>query len=61
VEFFNVLNHTNFQSPLDNATLFGPTTAADGSLAYTPQDGAGAIDKTTTDSREIQLALKVTW
>jgi hypothetical protein len=61
VEFFNVLNHANFQSPLDNSTLFAPTTAADGSLAYTPQDGAGAIDKTTTDPREIQLALKFIW
>jgi hypothetical protein len=61
VEFFNILNHANFQSPLDNNALFGPTTTAGGSLAYTPQDGAGAIDSTTTDSREIQLALKVTW
>ncbi len=61
VEFFNVLNHSNFQSPLDNTTLFAPATAANGSLSYAPQDGAGAIDKTTTDPREIQLAFKLIW
>ncbi|HVJ08340.1 MAG TPA: TonB-dependent receptor [Acidisarcina sp.] len=61
VEFFNVLNHTNFQSPLDNNTLFAPGANADGSLAYPRQDGAGVIDQTTTDSREIQLAFKVIW
>lgn len=61
VEFFNVLNHTNFQSPLDNNTLFAPATAGDGSLIYPRQDGAGTIDATTTDSREIQLAFKIIW
>lgn len=50
-EFFNVLNHANFQSPLDNNYLFNQ----DG----TPVSGAGAIDATTTDSRQIQFALKL--
>jgi hypothetical protein len=50
-EFFNVLNHTNFQSPLDNNYLLNQ----DG----TPVSGAGTIDATTTDSREIQFGMKV--
>lgn len=61
VEFFNILNNANFQSPLDNNTVFGPGTDASGNLEYTLQDGAGAIDATATDSREIQFAFKVTW
>jgi hypothetical protein len=50
-EFFNILNHPNFQSPLDNNYIFNQ----DG----TPVGGAGSIDSTTTDSREIQLGLKI--
>ena len=50
-EFFNVLNHPNFQSPIDNFVLFNQ----DG----TPVGGAGAIDATTTDARQIQLGLKI--
>ena len=66
VEFFNVLNHTNFAPPLDTNTLFAPTTITnpDGSqtVRYDRQDGsAGVLDKTINDSREIQLALKVIW
>jgi len=52
-EFFNVMNHPNFQPPLDNKTLFNQ----DGS----PVTGAGAIDATSTTSRQIQLALKAIW
>ncbi|HXM95446.1 MAG TPA: TonB-dependent receptor [Candidatus Dormibacteraeota bacterium] len=52
-EFFNVFNHPNFQSPLDNNYIFNE----DG----TPVGGAGAINSTTTDSRQIQFALKVIW
>jgi hypothetical protein len=50
-EFFNVLNHANFQSPISNSTLFNQ----DGS----PTNGAGAINSTSTASRQIQLGLKV--
>jgi len=50
-EFFNILNHTNFQSPLDNKTIFTQTGTVVG--------GAGVIDATTTTSRQIQLGLKV--
>ena len=52
-EFFNVVNRANFLSPLDNNALFDPTG--------TPQSGAGAIDRTANDSREIQFALKFLW
>jgi len=52
-EFFNILNRANFQSPIDNSVLFNQ----DG----TPVGGAGAIDATTTTSRQIQFGLKVIW
>jgi hypothetical protein len=50
-EFFNILNHANFQSPLSNNTLFN--------LNGSPVAGAGTINQTSTDSRQIQFALKV--
>jgi hypothetical protein len=50
-EFFNILNHTNLQAPLDNLNLFTSTG--------TPVPGAGALDSTTTTSRQIQFALKL--
>jgi hypothetical protein len=50
-EFFNVFNHFNFNSPVDNSTLF----ASDGSTVGT----AGQLDFPSTNSREIQLALKL--
>jgi outer membrane receptor protein involved in Fe transport len=52
-EFFNVLNHPNFQAPIDNSTLFTSTGA--------PVTGAGTIDSTSTTSRQIQFGLKVIW
>jgi hypothetical protein len=52
-EFFNILNHTNFQAPIANSAIFNQ----DGSFA----NGAGAITSTTTTSRQIQLGLKVIW
>jgi hypothetical protein len=50
-EFFNILNKSNFASPLDNNTIFNQ----DGSAA----DGAGAVDQTQTTSRQIQFGLKL--
>jgi hypothetical protein len=50
-EFFNILNKSNFASPLDNNTIFNQ----DGSAA----DGAGVIDQTQTTSRQIQFGLKL--
>ena len=52
-EFFNLMNHANFQSPINHSALFNP----DGS----PAPGAGAIDSTSTPSRQIQFGLKVIW
>ena len=55
-EFFNVLNHANFLVPnfaSGNDVLFNQ----DG----TPVGGAGAINATSTTSRQIQLGLKVIW
>jgi hypothetical protein len=52
-EFFNVFNRANFAVPVDNQTLFDSHG--------NPVAGAGAIDQTSTPSREIQLALKVIW
>jgi hypothetical protein len=52
-EFFNILNHPNFQPPLGNKVLFNENGS--------PAPGAGAIDTTSTTSRQIQLGLKVIW
>ena len=51
-EFFNVLNHPNFASPV-NTSLFG----ADG----TRISSAGVITSTSTTSRQIQFGLKLIW
>lgn len=52
-EFFNVLNHPNFQAPLNNNTLFNQDGTSIGS--------AGTIDSTSTDSRQIQFGVKIIW
>ena len=52
-EFFNILNHPNFQSPVKHNAIFN----TDGS----PASGAGVINSTTTSSRQIQFGLKVIW
>jgi hypothetical protein len=53
VEAFNVLNHANFNSPVDNSNIFDVTGA--------PIAGAGLIDSTSTPGREVQFGLKVLW
>jgi outer membrane receptor protein involved in Fe transport len=50
-EFFNILNRANFATPVDNETLFDQSG--------NPVPGAGAIDSTSTTSRQIQVAVKV--
>jgi hypothetical protein len=53
MEFFNVLNRANFQSPNDNRTILDEF----GNI----QPFAGAITQTNTTSRQIQFALKLSW
>ncbi len=52
-EAFNVFNHPNLNAPIDNSPLFDQTGA--------PISGAGLIDSTSTDGRELQFALKIIW
>jgi hypothetical protein len=55
-EFFNVLNHPNFASPVvstNNTSLFGANGA--------PISSAGVLTSTTTSSRQIQFGLKLIW
>jgi hypothetical protein len=57
-EFFNVLNHANFQSPLpfssgNNAQIFN----ADG----TPSGAGGLSQPLMVLPRDIQFALKMIW
>ena len=54
-EFFNVLNHANFNVPVtpDNTDIFDSSGA--------PTGVAGLLTSTSTDPREIQFAIKVMW
>jgi hypothetical protein len=52
-EFFNILNHANFASPTDHATVFDQSGS--------PVSSAGLITSTQTISRQIQFALKLIW
>lgn len=52
-EFFNVLNHASFLPPINNNTFFNE----DG----TPAGGAGQINATATNPRDIQFSLKLIW
>jgi hypothetical protein len=58
-ELFNVFNHTNWQAPVDNNSFTSINYASgpgSGSLS-----GAGLIDSTVGTSRQIQLALKLSF
>ncbi|HEY7837425.1 MAG TPA: carboxypeptidase regulatory-like domain-containing protein [Terriglobales bacterium] len=52
-EFFNVLNHPNFQAPVNNLESIAP----DGTV----EPGFGQIDATLTPGREVQFGLKLLW
>ena len=49
-EFFNILNHANFNTP--NAVVFTPSGVS---------PTAGLITSTSTTSRQVQFALKLRW
>ncbi len=49
-EFFNILNHANFNTP--NAVVFTPSGVS---------PTAGVITSTSTTSRQVQLSLKLLW
>jgi len=53
MEFFNLLNHTNFTTPSNNQ-IFGQNGGA-------PLPSAGIITATSTPSRQIQFGLKFIW
>ncbi|WP_353072645.1 TonB-dependent receptor [Tunturiibacter gelidoferens] len=59
-EFFNVLNHTNLQTPNEVVYTSGPTqgTVANQTTAVVQSPTAGVVTAAST-SRQIQLALKV--
>jgi len=52
-EIYNLFNHTDFSAPTDNFQIY------DGS--GNPVPFAGLIDQTTMTSRQIQLAVKLTF
>ena len=66
-EFFNILNRANFSPPVDNTNIFDPSvlgfgiTPANPATSLDAVSGAGAIDSTTTTSRQLQFALKLIW
>jgi hypothetical protein len=61
VEIFNILNHPNYQSPnLVNSDIFNADTTANFKSA-TSNGTAGALTATTTFSRQVQFALKLSW
>jgi len=51
-EFFNILNHTNFNTP--NPVVYAAATGG-------PSSTAGVITSTATTSRQIQFGLKLLW
>ena len=51
-EFFNLLNHTNFNTP--NPVVYAAATGG-------PSPTAGVITSTSTTSRQVQFGLKLLW
>jgi hypothetical protein len=58
-EFFNILNHTNFDTTTMNTDLSSPTSV--GTFAYTPDVGAANPVIGSGGSRHIQLGAKILW
>lgn len=62
-EAFNVLNHPNFASPVDNAqnAIIDPTVTGIGLVSPADVISTGPIDQTATTSRQMQFAVKLIW
>jgi hypothetical protein len=61
-EMFNILNHTNFAPPINNVAVLTATPAPNCNVSCTGIiPTAGLLDRTTTNSRQIQFGLKFTW
>lgn len=58
IEYFNVLNHTNFMTPNPVVFSAGPTPSKPGTAAALSPT-AGVMTATATTSRQLQFALKV--
>jgi hypothetical protein len=56
-EFFNILNHRNFNSP-SGTTYTGAVTDL-ASFSEAPLSTAGSITSTSNQSRQIQFSLKI--
>ncbi len=59
LEVFNLLNRSNFAAPA--VTVFSGNIADIGSYSETPLSNAGQITSTATTSRQIQLALRISF
>jgi hypothetical protein len=59
IEMFNIFNHANFAPPLNHLSVFAPS-GIDATI-LTPVGGAGQLDSTVTNSRQIQFGLKIIW
>jgi hypothetical protein len=59
-EFFNILNHPNFATPVAAAIFAGGNSATlAGAYSQAPNPNVAALSSTTTTSRQIQFALKL--
>ncbi len=58
-EFFNILNHSNFDTPTMNTDLSSPTTV--GTVVFTPDVAASNPVIGSGGSRHIQLGFKILW
>ena len=58
-EFFNILNHSNFDTLTMNTDLSTPTTV--GTVVFTPDVAAANPVIGSGGSRHIQLGAKIIW
>jgi len=61
MECFNCTNRVNLSPPVGNNAILNGDVSGNGDAYGGPVANAGQITTTTTSSRQIQLALKLTW